>query len=348
MSDTLPTSIEPIRWLGDRLELLDQRALPTRESYLVCQSAVEIADAIRNMVVRGAPAIGIAAGYALALVASKNAGRADRINALEQEANSLSQARPTAVNLRWAITRMLNCARRLDGNPVAMVDEAIAIHQEDIAQNHRMGELGASLLPENAVVMTHCNTGALATGGHGTALGVIRSAHRAGKIRRVYVTETRPWLQGARLTTWELTRENIPTTLIIDSAAGQLMSTETVDWLIVGADRITAAGDVANKIGTYGLAVLAGAHGTNVMVVAPTSTFDLSIVEGTEIPLENRCDHEIWSATGAEKPPAGLAIQNPVFDITPAENITAIVSELGVFSPPKEAEIRVVLDARKS
>ncbi|MEE8118973.1 MAG: S-methyl-5-thioribose-1-phosphate isomerase [Gammaproteobacteria bacterium] len=348
MSNKPKSKIEPIRWQGDRLELLDQRKLPAHETYFTCICAEEVADAIRNMAVRGAPAIGIAAGYGIALAARLLEGHDNAVQALEKVALRLAEARPTAINLHWALARMRECTQRTGGDPAALVNEAIAIHQEDLTQNLRMGELGAALLPDDAVVMTHCNTGALATGGYGTALGVIRSAHAAGKIRQVYATETRPWLQGARLTAWELTQEGIPCTLIVDAAAGHVMASQGVDWLLVGADRVTAAGDVANKIGTYGLAVMAAEHGVKVMVVAPSSTFDLSISSGRDIPLETRPESEIWSCIGSESPPQGLVIQNPVFDVTPAKKIDAIVSELGIFSPPKESEIRAVFDAQKS
>lgn len=313
-------AVRPIIWNGDHLRLLDQRELPGRETWVDCRSAKEVADAIHGMAVRGAPAIGISAAYGLALdaMAGRDYDAAERV---------LAASRPTAVNLRWALERM----RRLpDHGARALVAEAEAIHREDLAQNLRMGELGAALLPlKGARVLTHCNTGALATGGHGTALGVIRTAFEQGRIAQVYNTETRPWLQGARLTAWELMREGIPTQLIADGAAAHLMSREKIDWVIVGADRIAANGDTANKIGTYALAIAARHHGTKFMVVAPTGTFDLSCPDGAHIPIEERVGTELTCYQDRVWAPAGVGAWNPVFDVTPAELIDAIVCERG-------------------
>ncbi len=314
-------AVRPIVWSGDHLLLLDQRELPTRETWVECRTAAEVAAAIHGMAVRGAPAIGISAAYGLALDALL--GR--DYDAAEQV---LAQSRPTAVNLRWALDRMRRVAdRSADG----LLREALAIHREDLEQNLRMGELGAALLPlQGARVLTHCNTGALATGGHGTALGVIRTAWQQGRIAQVYNTETRPWLQGARLTAWELMREGIPTKLIADGAAAHLMSREKIDWVIVGADRIAANGDTANKIGTYALAIAAKHHGTKFMVVAPTSTYDPDCPEGRCIPIEERLATELTGYQGKLWAPAGTDTWNPVFDVTPAGLIDAFVTERGV------------------
>jgi methylthioribose-1-phosphate isomerase len=324
VSDVISDAVRPIVWSGDHLKLLDQRELPARETWVACRSAADVATAIHGMAVRGAPAIGIAAAYGLALDAM--AGR--DYDAAEQV---LAASRPTAVNLRWALDRMRRLANR---SAAALRDEAQAIHREDLAQNLRMGELGAALLPERgARILTHCNTGALATGGHGTALGVIRTAWQQGRIAQVYNTETRPWLQGARLTAWELMREGIPTRLIADGAAAHLMSREKIDWVIVGADRIAANGDTANKIGTYALAIAARHHGAKFMVVAPTSTFDPACPDGTCIPIEERLATELTQYQDRVWAPAGVGTWNPVFDVTPAALIDAIVSERGVSGP---------------
>ncbi len=329
-----------MRWAGDRLELLDQRKLPAEEVWLELATAEDTAAAIRNMAVRGAPAIGVAAAYGAAL----SAQRQTDTSAILEDLDLLVEARPTAVNLRWALARM---RRRLDADgPNALAAEACAIHAEDIEQNRRMGELGSTLLDAPARVMTHCNTGALATGGHGTALGVIRTAFAAGKIRAVYATETRPWLQGSRLTAWELAHDGIPATLIADSAAASVMARREIDWVIVGADRIAANGDTANKIGTYSLAVLARQHGARFMVVAPTSTVDFDIADGPAIPIEERDPRELWRAASDADPPDHLTIYNPVFDVTPAELIDAIVTEQGVVEKPSTSRMKAALAQR--
>ena len=319
-----PASFHAIEWRHQSLSLLDQRVLPHEHRMLEYSTAAEVAAAIRDMVVRGAPAIGIAAAYGYALDAL--AGRD-----LQEAYQVLAESRPTAVNLFWALERMAGVGSE---DPHALVAEARRIHEEDIEANLTMGQFGASLLPENAVIYTHCNTGALATGGHGTALGVIRSAYADGKVRQVYAGETRPWLQGARLTAWELMQDNIPVSLICDSAAAQLFRREKIDWVIVGADRITANGDVANKIGTYSLAVLAKHHGINVMVVAPTTTFDLSLPGGDDIPIEQRPQSEVTSLNGQPIAPAGCAAVNPSFDVTPSGLIDVIVTEKGLIMQP--------------
>jgi len=318
----MPGEVQPIRWRGDRLELLDQRLLPDKTEYLACRSAEEVARAIRDMVVRGAPAIGCAAAFGVVL--SKGSSGSFEV---------LAKSRPTAVNLFWALERMKK-AKDLEA-------EAIAIYDEDLAANRAMGKLGAELIPEAARVMTHCNTGALATAGYGTALGVIRASK--GKNISVIANETRPYLQGARLTAWELVQEGIPCTLITDSMAGHLMSKGEVDVVIVGADRIAANGDVANKIGTYPLAVLAKRHGIPFYVAAPLSTFDPKIPDGSRIPIEERPAAEVTGYRGTRWAPEGVSVRNPAFDVTPAELITAIISEKKIASPPYGKSIAALL-----
>lgn len=321
MTSSENNAVRPIDWAGTSLRLLDQRRLPHEETYLDCRSAADVAKAIHDMAVRGAPAIGIAAAYGLVLAAQGSG------ETYEQAEKLLADSRPTAVNLGWALARM----RALkDKSASALLVEAKRIHEEDLAQNLRMAEHGAALLPQGVRVLTHCNTGALATGGHGTALGVIRTAHKQGKLKQVYATETRPWLQGARLTVWELQKERIPSQLLVDSAAAFLMSQGKVDWVIVGADRIAANGDTANKIGTYALAVAAKHHGVKFMVVAPSGTFDLTCPNGAGIPIEERTAAELTEFRGQPVAPAAQAAWNPVFDVTPAALITAIVSENGL------------------
>ena len=314
--------VEPIRWKGDHLELLDQRLLPDKAAYITCRSAEEVAQAIRDMVVRGAPAIGCAAAFGFVL--GKGSRRAYDL---------LAYSRPTAVNLVWALERMKK-AKDLEA-------EARAIYDEDLAANRAMGKLGAELIPEGARVMTHCNTGALATAGYGTALGVIRSAKH--KKISVIANETRPYLQGARLTAWELVQEGIPCTLITDSMAGHLMSKGEVDVVVVGADRIAANGDVANKIGTYPLAVLAKRHGIPFYVAAPCSTFDLELPDGSHIPIEERPAAEVTGYRGTRWAPEGVSVRNPAFDVTPAELVTAIICEKGIAYPPYQGSIAALL-----
>ncbi|SEQ68120.1 methylthioribose-1-phosphate isomerase [Solimonas aquatica] len=331
-----PAAVNPILWNGEFLRLLDQRLLPAQLQYLDCRSAGDVAHAIHEMAVRGAPAIGIAAAYGLVMALR------EAPDALDRASQVLADSRPTAVNLRWALERMRG--HYLQHRDLAALErEAIAIHDEDLAQNHRIGELGAALLPAGAQVLTHCNTGALATGGHGTALGVIRSAWSAGQLKRVYNTETRPWLQGARLTAFELQQEGIPAALIADGAAAHLMSREKIDWVIVGADRIAANGDTANKIGTYALAVAARYHGVKFMVAAPSGTFDLRCESGAEIPIEERAASELTEFRGQAIAPAGYAAFNPVFDVTPASLIDAIVCERGVIENPTRERVLALL-----
>lgn len=312
------------------LRLLDQRVLPGREAYVACRTPEEVALAIENMTVRGAPAIGIAAAYGAAMAAS--AGRGAVVEALDR----LARTRPTAVNLFLALDRMRRCLEAADAGNLAcaLAEEAARIHAEDIQANRRMGAYGAKLLPRSAVVLTHCNAGAIATGGHGTALGILRSAREEGKDIRVYADETRPLLQGARLTAWELARDGFEVTLIADGMAGALMSMGHVDAVIVGADRIAANGDTANKIGTYSLAVLAAAHGIPFYVAAPWSTFDLSLPDGSGIPIEERAEDEMRVLFNGQRVPDAVRVWNPAFDVTPARYVTAIVTEGGVFRPP--------------
>jgi methylthioribose-1-phosphate isomerase len=335
-------TVRAVAWHDDKLRLLDQRGLPTREEYLEFSDAPAVADAIRAMVVRGAPAIGIAAAYAVVLAARQAYASAgtDWVAAIEPDLQCLAESRPTAVNLFWALARMRARFASLQGDPVpALLVEAHAILDEDIRANRRMGELGAALLQDTHGVLTHCNTGSLATGGYGTALGVIRSAWAAQRIQSVYADETRPWLQGSRLTAWELVRDAIPVTLLADGAAAHLMREGRVQWVIVGADRIAANGDAANKIGTYSLAVNARHHGVRFMVVAPTSTIDMAIPSGAEIPIEARSAAEVLSLAGQPVAAAGAAAWNPAFDVTPASLIDAIVTERGVVEHPNAASM---------
>ena len=315
-------AVQPIRWRGDRLELLDQRLLPGRLEHLYFDNLPDAARAIHDMVVRGAPAIGCAAAFGVVL--SKGSPESFEV---------LRKSRPTAVNLFWALDRMKK-AENLEA-------EAKAIFDEDLAANHAMGKLGAELMPQNARIMTHCNAGALATAGYGTALGVIRSSKN--KHISVIANETRPYLQGARLTAYEMVQEGIPCTLITDSMAGHLMSRGEVDVVVVGADRIAANGDVANKIGTYALAVLAKRHGIPFYVAAPLSTFDPSIPDGSKIPIEERGADEVTGYRETRWAPQGVSVRNPAFDITPAELITGIICEKGVILAPDREKIQSLL-----
>lgn len=323
---------QAIRFDGQRLHLLDQRLLPGQERWLEVTDAAEAARAIADLVVRGAPAIGITAAYA-AVMAARHRG--DDLAAWRADMDALGQARPTAVNLRWAVERMLDQVAtdgRLDAERLLAL--AHAIHAEDIEANRTMAALGAGLIEPGAGILTHCNTGSLATGGVGTALGVIVEASRQGKASEVFADETRPWLQGSRLTAWELARAGIEARVIVEGAAAALLASGRVQWVITGADRITANGDVANKIGTYGLAVLARHHGAKFMVVAPQSTVDPAMPSGQAIEIEERDPAEIWRAAGLEAAPEGCAAWNPVFDVTPAALVDVIVTERGVHRPP--------------
>ncbi len=350
MSEIKPGETDTIRsviWAGDHIRLLDQRQLPERTEYLEFHVPDALARAITDMVVRGAPAIGIAAGYGAVLAARQafKSSPKEWRERIEQDLTLLAQARPTAVNLKWALDRMRRKFSGITGDPEpVLLAEAIAIHEEDIAANKRMALLGAEVIQGASRVLTHCNTGSLATGGYGTALGVIRAVYTGGLLQMVYVGETRPWLQGARLTAWELLQDKIPVTLITDSAASHLLKTGAVDWIIVGADRIAANGDVANKIGTYALAVSARHHGVGFMVVAPTSTFDLATKSGADIPIENRAPDEIIRFGGNPVAPLHVTTWNPAFDITPAELIDVIVTEKGVIHQPDKVKIAALID----
>jgi len=342
-------SIRAVIWEEGKLKLLDQRLLPHEQVYLEYEEAESVAGAIKQMVVRGAPAIGVTAAYAVVLAARHRFAQHPTgwRAAMERDFSVLAHSRPTAVNLFWALERMgrklFELQEGLDPEP-ALLAEAVAIHEEDIAANYKMGELGAALLEgEGRGVLTHCNTGSLATGGYGTALGVIRSAFAAGKVARVFADETRPWLQGARLTAWECVQDKIPVTLLADGAAAHLMRLGRVDWVIVGSDRITANGDVANKIGTYSAAVNARHHGVKFMVVAPTSTVDMSLANGALIPIENRSPDEVLSLAGQRIAPEGAEAWNPAFDVTPAELIDAIVTERGVVLNPTAEKMAALM-----
>jgi methylthioribose-1-phosphate isomerase len=327
-------TVQALQWTGDALKVLDQRRLPEHIIYDDCKDANDVAKAITSMRVRGAPAIGIAAAYGVVLSVRKHYAQSNHWRQkVVADIDLLAKSRPTAVNLFWALDQMKATLSQQSTNPLAAILAcAERIHAEDVAANHKMGELGADLLMGAKGVLTHCNTGALATGGYGTALGVIRSAHRRQALN-VYAGETRPWLQGARLTAWELSQEHIPVTLIADSAAAWLMKTGAIDWVIVGADRITANGDVANKIGTYGLAVLAQQHGVKFMVVAPTTTIDWGINQGDQIKIEERDAKELLPDCYLEEESI-VSAWNPVFDVTPVELISAIVTERGVVLNP--------------
>ena len=352
--------VQAVKWESGKLVLLDQRYLPDKVEHVTCGDFREISRAIADMVVRGAPAIGIAGGYGIASAAREamesRLSPSEAVSLIQQAASVLTSSRPTAVNLKWAVDRVLNKAVRnleltmLNRGAVpgcsdtdrsllreafeAALSEARAIELEDVETNRRIGQNGASLLKPGSRVLTHCNAGALATGGYGTALGVIRSAFEQGKVSMVYADETRPYLQGARLTAWELLQDGIPVTLLVDSAAGYLMSQGKVDCIIVGADRIARNGDTANKIGTYALACLAKTHGLPFYVAAPASTFDLDIEDGSGIPVEERGAEEVLSFRGTRVAPQGVAAFNPAFDVTPSELVSAIITEKGLIAQP--------------
>lgn len=339
-----------IQWHGTHLELLDQRLLPVQEHWMEVVTASGVADCIRDMVVRGAPAIGISAAYGVAL-AAREAGAGDWKGSVRQAIRELAESRPTAVNLFWALKRMgqrLESCSSAQEAVTALAAEAVAIHEEDLAANLAMADHALEVMQADSPmsVLTHCNTGALATGGYGTALGVIRRLHEKQLLTMVYADETRPWLQGSRLTAWELARDGIPVTLNADGAAAAILARGDVRWVIVGADRITANGDVANKIGTYSLAVLARHHGVRFMVVAPSSTVDMALAAGTDIPIEEREGREVREIRGIELAPAQVQVFNPVFDVTPAGLIDAIVTEKGVVSHPDQAGMQALFGGR--
>ena len=329
--------MEAIRWENHTLYLLDQTRLPAEEDWLAYTDPQAVAQAIRTMVVRGAPAIGVAAAYAMVLAARQSAGRPDGDARMVRARELLAASRPTAVNLFWALDRMERCGLACGNDPVRMEEEAIAIHREDVQMNAAMGRAGAELVPEGARILTHCNAGALATGGFGTALGVIRAAHAQGKVSMVYADETRPLLQGARLTAYELVQDRIPVTLICDDMAGALMAQGKVDLVVVGCDRMAANGDFANKIGTYALAVLARYHNIPFYTALPSSTIDMAIPDGSHIPVEQRDGEEVLGFAGVRTGPLGARTWNPAFDVTPHQLLSGIITERGVLRPPFSA-----------
>lgn len=340
--------VRTIQWRRNEVWLIDQRRLPLKEEYRVCRNYGEVARAIRTMVVRGAPAIGVTAamGVALGALGIKRAGNLSSV--MERVFRTLGQTRPTAVNLRWALKRMRDVYEGHKGGSLAdlqksLKQEALRIYDEDIACNRALGTLGAKLLENSRTLLTHCNAGALATAGYGTALGVIRAMNESGpKIREVFVDETRPFLQGARLTAWELKKEHIPVTLITDNMMGYVMKEKKVDAVIVGCDRVAANGDVANKIGTYSVAVLARRHGVPFYVACPTSTIDLDCPSGDAIPIEERAGDEVTHAAGRRIAPAGINTLNPAFDITDHSLISAIITEKAVLKAPFRKRLRDV------
>src|ERR1700756_4907060 len=339
--------IQTLEWTDSGVRFIDQTKLPREETYVTCKTHEQVADAIRKMVVRGAPAIGVAAamGIALGVKNSKAETGAELKQEFDQMCEVLGKTRPTAVNLFWAIQRMRQKFEYLSMRPVAqikheLVEEAKRMHAEDVAANQAMGRHGATLMPAEGGVLTHCNAGALATCGYGTALGVIRTAVEQGKKIHVYADETRPFLQGSRLTAWELMQDGIPTTVISDTMAGAMMRQEKIGAIVVGADRIAANGDVANKIGTYTVAVLAKEHGIPFYVAAPISTVDLATPDGSGIPIENRNVKEVSHIAGKQMVPDGVEIENPAFDVTPAKYVTALITEREIARAPYEDSLR--------
>jgi methylthioribose-1-phosphate isomerase len=346
----LPT----IAWQDGEIVMVDQRKLPTQEVYVRCRSGADVARAIKTMVIRGAPAIGVAAAMGLALAMRRSTAKGTRQFAAEfqKTCNTLAATRPTAVNLFWAIERMKHvfaAAAQAGASAqeiaAALEQEANRIHDDDVASCRAIGAHGASAVPEGARILTHCNAGALATAGYGTALGVIRAAAEGGKLREVYADETRPFLQGARLTAWELVRDGIPTTVITDNMAGALMREGAIDFVVVGADRIAANGDVANKIGTYTVAVLAREHGLPFYVAAPRSTIDLATPDGTRIPIEERPAREVTHVGTAQIVPVGAGVRNPAFDVTPHRFVSGIITERGILRPPFDESLRRAMEA---
>jgi methylthioribose-1-phosphate isomerase len=344
--------IKTLEWTDDGVRFIDQTKLPTEEVYVTCADYEQVAEAIRNMVVRGAPAIGVAAAMGIALGVRDAEG--DHVSELrrnfDQICDTIGETRPTAVNLFWAIRRMQDRFEQLSELPVAqikqaMVTEAQRMYLEDIAANEAMGKNGAVLLPSSGGILTHCNAGALATCGYGTALGVIRAAVESGKKLHVYADETRPFLQGSRLTAWELVKDNIPTTVISDNTAGAIMRQGKIAAVIVGADRIAANGDVANKIGTYTVAVLAKEHGIPFYVAAPWSTIDMETPDGSKIPIEQRSSREVTHIAGKQMTPNGVKIENPAFDVTPNSYVTAIITERGVAKAPYSETLQLLAGA---
>jgi methylthioribose-1-phosphate isomerase len=345
--------IQTLEWTESGVRFIDQTKLPTEETYVTCKTYEQVADVIRNMVVRGAPAIGVAAAMGIAL-GVKNS-KAESGGELKQDFDKIcaviGQTRPTAVNLFWAIGRMRDKFELLRVRPLphikqALIEEAQRMHAEDIAANQAMGRYGATLMPASGGVLTHCNAGALATCGYGTALGVIRAAVEQGKKIHVFADETRPFLQGSRLTAWELMKDGIPTTVISDNMAGAMMKQGKIGAIVVGADRIAANGDVANKIGTYTVAILAKEHGIPFYVAAPLSTVDLETPDGSKIPIEQRNPREVTHIAGKQMTPDGVEIENPAFDVTPAKYVTAIVTERGIARAPYEEALKRLAEER--
>lgn len=346
MTDTVTT----IRWVEDHVQILDQTLLPREQRYIDLRTCPEMVTAIQRLQIRGAPVLGVAGAFGLVLAAQsiEASGREQFLAQLRPIAAALAQARPTAVNLSWAVGRSM---KRIEESTYPQVEklrqvllaEAQRVLQEDIDANRAMGRHGATLLPQECTVLTHCNAGALATAGYGTALGVLRAAREAGKAVRVYVDETRPLLQGARLTAWELVEDGFDVTLITDAMAGHFLHSGTIDCVVVGADRIAANGDVANKIGTYGVAVLAKENNVPFYVAAPTSTIDLSLASGDEIPIEERRPEEVTHFGEVRIAPERVGVANPAFDVTPARYVTAIITERGVVRPPYEDKLRALL-----
>jgi methylthioribose-1-phosphate isomerase len=339
--------IQTLEWTEQGVRFIDQTKLPTEETYVTCKTHEQVADVIRTMVVRGAPAIGVAAAMGIAL-GVKNS-RAETVGdlklELDQICDNMGKTRPTAVNLFWAIRRMQEKFERVRIRPLAqikqdLIEESQRMHAEDIAANQAMGRHGATLMPSEGGVLTHCNAGALATAGYGTALGVIRAAVEQGKKIHVYADETRPFLQGSRLTAWELMKDGIPTTVISDNMAGAMMKQDKIDAIVVGADRIAANGDVANKIGTYSVAVLARENSVPFYVAAPISTIDFACPDGSRIPIEQRNAKEITHIAGKQMTPDGVSVENPAFDVTPAKYVTAIITERGIARAPYEESLR--------
>ena len=345
--------IKTLEWTEAGVRFIDQTKLPTEEVYVTCKDYKEVANAIRTMIVRGAPAIGVAAAMGVAIGAQRS--KATSLTELERQlevvCNAIAETRPTAVNLFWAIRRMREKFDELRSLPVErikteLVAEAQRMHVEDIAANEAMGRHGAVLLPNSGGILTHCNAGALATAGYGTALGVIRAAVESGKKLHVFADETRPFLQGSRLTAWELMKDGIPTTVIADNMAGAMMRQGKIDAVVVGADRIAANGDVANKIGTYTVAVLAKEHGIPFYVAAPTSTVDLNTPDGSKIPIEQRASTEVTHLAGKQIAPDAVRVENPAFDVTPSKYVAAIITERGVARAPYEESLAGVVTGK--
>jgi methylthioribose-1-phosphate isomerase len=343
--------IRTIEWTDSGVVMLDQRLLPAEEVYLTFGDYGDVAEAIRSMVIRGAPAIGVAAAMGIALGVKNSTARSieDLDAAFGAICDTIAKTRPTAVNLFWAIERMKSVYDRTRGRGVeavrqALIRESVSMHREDVQSNYEIGRLGQELIPEKARILTHCNAGALATAGYGTALGVIRAAHQSGKRVQVYADETRPFLQGARLTAWELAKDGIPVTIITDNMAGHFMQKGDIDCVIVGADRIAANGDVANKIGTYSVAVLARENGIPFWVAAPVSTVDLEIPEGRFIQIEQRNPDEVRRLQGILITPENASVANPAFDVTPNRYVSCIITDRGIARPPYAESLRALVE----